>query len=255
MQTILFEKKAGVGMITLNRPEVHNAISIELVDELSQLLEQCRTDEQVKVLILTGAGKSFVSGGDLPQFIAARGREQAEPLLGKVAAMLSTMNHYNKPIIAMINGSAVGGGCEVAGAAHFRFASQKAVFGFIQIGMHITTGWGGGTRLLDLLPTSRALALLLTGERITAEEAKSCGFVDEVYPEDQLREEVERFAFKIAAQPLTGIEAYMNILKWKRAGLDQEERIKREVAQCADMWGSEEHRYVVDQFLSKGKKG
>jgi len=255
MQTILFEKKAGIGSITLNRPEVHNAISIELVDELNQLLAECRTDEQVKVLILTGAGKSFVSGGDLPQFIAARGREQAEPLLGKVAAMLSTISHYSKPIIAMINGSAVGGGCEVAGAAHFRFASQEAMFGFVQIGMHITTGWGGGTRLLDLLPTSKALALLLSGERITAEEAQRSGFVDEVYPPDRLREEVERFALKIAAQPLVGIEAYMNVLRWKREGLDQEERIKREVDQCAGLWGSEEHRNVVDQFLSKSKKG
>lgn len=254
METILFNKKDGIATITLNRPEVHNAVSVELVNELTYILDACRTDDEVKVLILTGAGKSFVSGGDLPQFIAARGREQAEPLLGKVADMLSKIDQYNKPIIAMINGSAVGGGCEVAGAAHFRFASQKAVFGFVQIGMHITTGWGGGSRLLDLLPESKALAMLLTGERMTAEQAKVYGFVDAVYPHEDLVKEVEDFARKIAAQPLTGIEAYMRVLQWKRCGLPQGERIKREVEQCAELWGSEAHVQVVEKFLSKGKK-
>ena len=254
METILFEKQDGFATITLNRPEVHNAISVELVDELVDILDECAGDEEVKVLILTGAGKSFVSGGDLPQFIAARGREQAEPLLGKVAALLSKIDQYSKPIIAMINGSAVGGGCEVAGAAHFRFASREAVFGFVQIGMHITTGWGGGARLLDLLPESKALSLLLTGDRITAEEAKDYGFVDAVFAAEDLKQEVERFALKIAAQPLVGIEAYMRVLQWKRSGLVQGERIKLEVEQCAGLWGSEAHVQVVEKFLSRGKK-
>jgi enoyl-CoA hydratase/carnithine racemase len=250
METILVEKRNGVATITLNRPEVHNAISMELVDELQEALEECRSDEQVKVLILTGTGKSFVSGGDLNQFIAARGYEQAIPLLSKVAGLLSAIDQYNKPVIAMINGAAVGGGCEFAGACHFRFASDKAVLGFIQIGMHITTGWGGGSRLLDMLPQSKALSLLLTGKRITAHEAKEYGFVDEVYSAEQLHEEVGRFARSIAAQPLVGIEAYMRILQWKRSGLPQAERIRMEVEQCAGIWGSDEHVAVVQKFLT-----
>lgn len=251
MENVQVRKHDGVAMITLHRPEVHNAISMELVDELTAVLQECQTDEDVKVLIITGTGKSFVSGGDLNQFIAARGYEQAFPLLNKVAGLLSAIDHFPKPVIAMINGAAVGGGCEFAGACHFRFASDRALFGFVQIGMHITTGWGGGSRLLDKLPEAKALAMLLTGERMSALEAKAYGFVEEVYPADQLQEEVERFARKIAAQPLVGIEAYMRILQWKREGLSQAERIRREVDQCAGIWGSDAHVSVVQKFLEK----
>ncbi|WNC12846.1 enoyl-CoA hydratase/isomerase family protein [Brevibacillus brevis] len=252
METIRVEKDANVATIVLNRPEVHNAISMEVVDELTFALQDCQSDETVKVVIVTGSGKSFVSGGDLNQFISARGRDQAFPLLNKVTQLLSSIDQFPKPVIAMINGAAVGGGCEFAGACHFRFASEGAVFGFVQIGMHITTGWGGGSRLLDKLPESRALELLLTGERISAQEAKGYGFVDEVYPAGQLYEEVMRFARKIAAQPLRGIEAYMRVLQWKRSGVSQAERIRREVEQCAEMWGSEDHVAVVRKFLQKG---
>lgn len=251
METLHVKKQDGIATITLNRPEVHNAISVELVEELHEALRDCGADETVKVLIITGTGKSFVSGGDLNQFIAARGYEQAYPLLSKVGALLSAIDQSTKPVIAMINGAAVGGGCEFAGACHFRFASDKAVFGFVQIGMHITTGWGGGSRLLDILPESKALTLLLTGERLSAEEAKTYGFVDEVYLAAQLEEEVNRFARKIATQPLVGIEAYMRILHWKRAGLPQSERIRKEIDQCAGNWGSEAHVAVVEKFLTK----
>lgn len=251
METLRVEKQDGVATITLNRPEVHNAISMELVDELTAVLKDCETDTQVKVLIVTGTGKSFVSGGDLNQFIAVRGYEQSFPLLNKVTGLLSAIDHFPKPVIAMVNGAAVGGGCEFAGACHFRFASDQAVFGFVQISMHITTGWGGGSRLLDKLPESKALALLLTGERMSALEAKGYDFVDEVYPGEKLQEEVEKFARKIAAQPLVGIEGYMRMLHWKREGLPQAERIQKEVSQCADIWGTDEHVSVVQKFLRK----
>ncbi|MGZ0050011.1 enoyl-CoA hydratase/isomerase family protein [Brevibacillus gelatini] len=251
METVLIRKEAGIATITLNRPHVHNAISMELVDELQQVLADCQSDPQVKVLVITGTGKSFVSGGDLNQFIAARGHEQAHPLLSKVAGLLSSIDLYTKPVIAMVNGAAVGGGCEFAGACHFRFASEQALFGFVQISMHITTGWGGGSRLLDLLPESKALALLLAGERLSAQEAKTYGFVDEVYPHEQLADAVYGFAQKIAAQPLVGIEAYMQLVRWKREGLVREERIRREVDQCAHLWGSPAHVSVVQKFLTR----
>jgi len=251
METIRLVKQDGVATITLNRPEVHNAISMELVDELTEVLQECQTDEQVKVLIVTGTGKSFVSGGDLNQFIAVRGHEQSFPLLSKVAGLLTAIDRFPKPVIAMINGTAVGGGCEFAGACHFRFASERAQLGFVQVGMHITTGWGGGSRLLDKLPESKALALLLSGERMTAQEAKGYGFVDEVYPAEALQGEVERFARKIAAQPLVGIEGYMRLLHWKRDGISQTERIRMEVDQCAGIWGSDAHVSVVQKFLGK----
>jgi enoyl-CoA hydratase/carnithine racemase len=251
MDTILVQKEGGVATVTLNRPHVHNAISLEMVNELHEAMDDCRRDSQVKVLIFTGAGNSFVSGGDLRQFIAARGKEQALPMLAKVGELLSAIDAFPKPTIAMINGTALGGGCEFAMACHFRFASESAVLGFVQIGMHITTGWGGGTRLLSRLPESRALALLLTGERMSGAQAVQYGLLDGVYPADRLQAEVNRFAGKIAAQPLESIEAYIRLLKWKRDGLPETERIAREIEQCAGLWGSEQHLAVVQRFLRK----
>ncbi len=251
METILLEKRAGVAFITLNRPHVRNAISLEMADELRQAVSECEEDDAVKVLVFTGMGDSFVSGGDLRQFMQARGREQAQPILDRVAGLLGAIDGCSKPTIAMINGHAIGGGCEFAVSCHFRFAAETAMLGFVQIGLSITTGWGGGSRLLDKLPESKALALLLTGKRISAREAERCGLVDAVYPPDRLREETERFAAKIAAQPLAGIRAYLQLLRWKRDGLSLDERIRGEVSQCAGLWGSDDHVRAVQRFLRK----
>jgi enoyl-CoA hydratase/carnithine racemase len=251
MKTIDVQTADGIAAITLNRPHVRNAISLEMVEELHDALTQCRGDENVKAVVFTGAGNSFISGGDLEQFIAARGREQALPLLQKVGDLLSAIDRFPKPTIAMINGTAIGGGCEFAVSCHFRYASENAVLGFVQIGMHITTGWGGGTRLLDKLPESKALKLLLTGERISAREAQQLGFIDHVCPLEKLREEVFTFAAKLAAQPLAGLEAYLRMLAWKRSGVNYEERLRREIDQCASMWGSDRHLAVVQRFLGK----
>lgn len=251
METIYSSVEQGVAIITLNRPEKRNAISLELVDELDELLNEYETNRDVKVLIFTGSDKVFISGGDLDQLMQARGRDEAYPLLSKIGALLERIDQYPKPTIAMINGPAIGGGCEFAASCHFRFAADTSLLGFVQIGMHITTGWGGGSRLLDKLGEANALRLLLTGERMTAEEARRLGFLQEIYPMDQLKNSVVHFAHKIATQPLEGIEAYLRLLKWKREGINREERIRREIEQCSSMWGSEQHISVVERFLKK----
>ncbi len=251
MQTIDVRETDGIALITLNRPHVRNAISLEMADELRETLKRYRTDERIKVVVFTGAGSAFVSGGDLEQFMSARGAKQALPLLARVGELLTVIDDYPKPTIAMINGTAVGGGCEFAASCHFRFASETAVLGFVQIGLHITTGWGGGSRLLAKLPESRALAMLLTGERFSAAEAHALGFVDRVCPPEKLEETVLAFARQIAARPLSGIEAYMRMLMWKRSGLSREECVQREIEQCAGLWGSEQHVASVERFLNK----
>jgi 3-hydroxypropionyl-coenzyme A dehydratase len=251
VETIRVEKRDGIATITFHRPKVHNAISLEMAEELQQAIEDASADKEIKVIIFTGEGASFVSGGDVRQFIAARGKEQALPILSKVADVLQAVETAKKPTIAMINGHALGGGSEFAISCNFRFASETAVLGFVQIGLHITTGWGGGSRLLDKLPESKALALLLTGARLSAEEAKGYGLVDRVCHPERLREETEQFAAAIAARPLASIEAYMDMLAWKRKGLSLAERTRREVSQCAELWGNDEHVRLVEKFLGK----
>lgn len=251
-ETLMVVVVDGIATITLNRPHVRNAISLRMVEELHELLDILEQDTTVKVLIFTGAGSTFISGGDLEEFLSVRG-EEAYPRLRKVGDLLDRLDAFSKPTIAMINGTAIGGGCEFAASCHFRLASNAAKIGFVQIGMHITSGWGGGSRLLSKLSEGQALTLLLTGERLDAKRAKELGFVDDCFPPEELDTKVHAFAQSIAAQPLEGIQAYLRLLGWKRAGIHETERVEMEIRQCTGMWGSEPHLSVVQQFLGKSK--
>ena len=252
MNTILLEKKEGIALVTLNRPEVRNAISFELVEELDACLDELAADRDVKVVIFTGAGdKAFVSGGDLGQFLSVRTKDKSYPMLMRVGRLLSKIDRFPKPTIAMMNGAAIGGGCEFAAACRFRFASEQSRMGFVQIGMHIITGWGSGTRLMEKIGTNNALTMLLTGEMFDAEAGRQIGFIDRVYAHEVLRKETFAFASKIAAQPLEGIEAYMKVAKLVDSGLPREVCIEEEIDLCSSMWGSDAHYGVVQKFLQK----
>ncbi|WP_027414478.1 enoyl-CoA hydratase/isomerase family protein [Aneurinibacillus terranovensis] len=252
MNTILLEKNAGIALVTLNRPEVRNAVSLEMTEELDRCLDLLASDPEVKVVIFTGAGdKAFVSGGDLEQFGTVRTKDKSYPMLMRVSRLLSKIDRFPKPTIAMINGVAIGGGCEFAASCRFRMASEEARLGFVQIGMHIITGWGSGTRLMEKIGTNRALQLLLTGEMIDANRGQEIGFIDSVHPHSRLKEEVLLFAGKIAGQPLSGIEAYMKIAKMVDAKLPVEVCIEEEVDMCSNLWGSDAHYGIVQKFLNK----
>ncbi|WP_134700251.1 enoyl-CoA hydratase/isomerase family protein [Ammoniphilus sp. YIM 78166] len=253
--TLKVEIMDQLAIVTLDRPEVRNAISFEMVKELDLLLDKLDSSQEVKVIIFTGSGdQAFVSGGDLDQFLSVRGKEKALPMLTKVGSLLSKIEKLSKPTIAMINGAAIGGGCEFATACDFRFASEQARMGFVQISMHITTGWGSGSRLVKKIGRSQALSLLLTGEVIEAKRALELGFVDHVFEHTRLREKTLEFARKIAKQPLPGIQAYMNMVHDLDAGMKLEESIKLEIDRCAEMWGSDLHLGVVQAFLNKTRE-
>lgn len=252
MNTVLLDKQDGVALVTLNRPSVRNAISFEMVEELDTCLDELASDKEVKVIVFTGAGdKAFVSGGDLDQFLSVRTKDKSYPMLMRVARLLSKIDRYAKPTIAMMNGAAIGGGCEFAAACRFRMASDKAKMGFVQIGMHIITGWGSGTRLMEKIGTNNALELLLTGELFDAAYGKEIGFIDRVFPHEALHDEVMKFAGRIADKPLAGIEAYMKVAKMVDSGLAREVCIEEEIDLCSSLWGSEAHYGVVQKFLQK----
>lgn len=251
---LLVKIEDGIAMVTINRPEVRNAISLELIDELEILLDELEMDSNVKVVIFTGSGeRAFISGGDLEQFLSVRTKDKSKPVLMRAGKVLGKIEKLNKPTIAMINGAAIGGGCEFATACDFRFASDQARMGFVQIGMHITTGWGSGSRLVKKIGRNKALTLLLTGEVIDARQAMQMGFVDGVIEHSKLRDETLHFAQKIAKNPLPGIEAYMRMAKMMDAGMDLETCIEMEIDRCSDLWGSEAHYSVVQSFLTKSK--
>ncbi|QDX95198.1 enoyl-CoA hydratase/isomerase family protein [Brevibacillus laterosporus] len=251
-QNILVHKQNGIAEIICNRPHVRNALSLEMIEELQDALTTCEKDASIKVILFTGKGSAFVSGGDLHQFGAVKGADSL-PLLQKAEQLLTRIDSFRKPTIAMVNGPAIGGGAEFACACHFRFMSELAVFAFVQINMHITTGFGGGSRLFVKLPESRALRLLLTGEKVGPQAALQIGLVEGVYQEDKLREKTFEFAEAIARQPLESISAYMNMLAWKKNGISLPESIQLELEQCATLWGNNEHLHYISTFFRKNE--
>ena len=213
-ENVRTEQKEGVLTITIDRPKVLNALNAQTVTELGRAFDEARDDDSIRCVILTGGGeKAFVAGADINEL------SKMTPLTGKAVAergqrILSKIERLPKPVIAAINGFALGGGCEIALACHIRIASEKAQLGLPEVTLGIIPGYGGTQRMARLLGKGKALELILTGDRIGAAEAERIGLVNKVVPADQLMPAAEEMARKIAARgPLAvraAIEAVMN---------------------------------------------
>lgn len=191
---LLIENTDGVALITLNRPSA-NALSIALLAELRDALEAIENDAAARVVVITGAGEKFFSGGaDIKEFGAVDPREQIT--LGQ--NLMRRIETFPKPIIAAINGIAFGGGCELLLACHMRFAAEHAQFAQPEIRLGIIPGWGGTQRLPKLIGKGRALELMLTGDRLSAQDAERFGLVNHVYPAAELLSETMAFAKRLA---------------------------------------------------------
>lgn len=252
-QTVLVEKnERGYMKITLNRPEKRNAVSYQLMEEFEAALDQAAQDNDVKVVVITGYGdRAFCSGGDLAEFHSLYTEEESYEMLSKMGAILYKLAVFKKPTIALLNGSAVGGGCEIASACDFRLAKSGVKLGFVQASLGITTGWGGASILLEKIPYQSAMRLLLNGTIYTAEAAKELGFIDEVIQGDL--EEWERFVDTILTREVGVLMAYKNLLinKWEESNLKG--RMEMESRQCAKLWETDAHHQAVDSFLNKAK--
>jgi enoyl-CoA hydratase len=214
MENIKTENRDGILVITIDRPKMLNALNAETIGEIAEAFHAARFDEKVKAVILTGAGeKAFVAGADINELA------QATPMSGKATAekgqrAFRAIERFPKPVIAAINGFALGGGCELALACHIRIASEKAQLGLPEVTLGIIPGYGGTQRMARLLGKGRALELILTGDRIGAAEAERIGLVNKVVPADQLMPTCEELARKIMSRgPLAvtaAIEAVMS---------------------------------------------
>jgi len=214
MESIKTENRDGILVITIDRPKLLNALNAETIGEIAEAFHAARFDETVKAVILTGAGeKAFVAGADINELA------QATPMSGKATAekgqrTFRAIERFPKPVIAAINGFALGGGCELALACHIRIASEKAQLGLPEVTLGIIPGYGGTQRMARLLGKGRALELILTGDRIGAAEAERIGLVNKVVPADQLMPTCEELARKIMSRgPLAvtaAIEAVMS---------------------------------------------
>jgi enoyl-CoA hydratase len=198
-QTLLVDVQDGVATVTINRPDKLNALNDQVVADLRAAVAALKADTAVKGVILTGAGpKAFVAGadiGDLAKQGVMDGRERA--LTGQ--SVLNAIETMGKPVLAAVNGFALGGGCELAMACHIRIASENAKFGQPEVRLGITPGYGGTQRLPRIVGKGRALHLLLSAETIDAQEALRIGLVTKVVPADQLLAEAVKLMRTIIA--------------------------------------------------------
>ncbi len=213
-ENVKTEVRDGILLLTIDRSKVLNALNAATVEEIYKVFADARDDDNVKAVIITGAGeKAFVAGADINELA------QKTPMTGKETSergqfIFSFIERFPKPVIAAINGFALGGGCELALACHIRVASERAQIGLPEVTLGIIPGYGGTQRMARLLGKAKALELICTGDRIGAAEAERIGLVNKVVPADQLMSAAEEMARKIMSRgPLAiraAIEAVMS---------------------------------------------
>ena len=200
MENVRTENRDGVLIVTIDRPKVLNALNAQTVEEIGEAFEAARNDDSVRAVIVTGGGeKAFVAGADINELA------KMTPISGKATAskgqgVFFAIERFPKPVIAAINGFALGGGCELALACHIRIASEKAQIGLPEVTLGIIPGYGGTQRLARLVGKGKALEIICTADRVSAADAEKIGLVNKVVPADQLMSAAEEMARKIASR-------------------------------------------------------
>jgi enoyl-CoA hydratase len=250
-ETILVEKHGSVAILTINRPDKLNALGSKVHAESVQTLEILRKDDEVRVLIITGSGeKSFIAGADISEFKGQTPHTQRNTFYEKT--LFNSLDAFPKPVIAMINGFCLGGGCEVALACDIRIASEKARFGQPEINLGIIPGGGGTQRLTKLVGEGKSMEMILTGDMIDANTALNIGLVNHVYSSEELEAKTLEMANKIAEKSPIALQLAKEAVKLaSKSNLD--EGLRREVDLFAICFSTEDKKEGVAAFLEKRK--
>jgi enoyl-CoA hydratase len=204
--TILYEKRETIGTITLNRPKSMNSLNSVLLGELNHVFNEMAADGDVKVVIITGSDKFFAAGADINEIANISTPAEAHDFL-KTDNIFHKLEDFDKPVIALVCGLALGGGCELAMACDLRIAAENAMFGQPEIRIGVIPGGGGTQRLPRLIGVTKAKELLYTGDNIDAQEAYRLGLVNKVAPLASAMEEARNLALKISRQPAMALRA------------------------------------------------
>jgi enoyl-CoA hydratase len=203
-ETIIYEVTNGVAFVRINRPDALNALNVTVLDELQDAFSAAGDDDDVKAVILTGEGRAFVAGADIAQMATLDAMALRKYFLKGVGVM-NFIDDFAKPVIAAVNGFALGGGCELAMACDIRIASDKAKFGQPEVNLGIMPGFGGTQRLPRLVGKGMANYLIATAEIIGADEALRIGLVEKMYPADEFLAEAEKLARLIMTKSPVGV--------------------------------------------------
>ncbi len=246
------EIEKGIAAFTINRPEMRNAINTDVMTGLEQFLDQIEDNSDIAYAVITGAGdRAFCSGGDLAEFHDFRTADEAFPMLSKMTGLLYRVATLPMPVIAVVNGAAVGGGCEIATACDYRLVSSQAKAGFIQGTLAITTGWGGATLLFEKDGKhDRVFRLLSEAEIHTADQLLAVEWATELY-EGSAKEGLKDFLAKMSKVHPSVHRAYKSVAIRKWTADFMRDRMLEEARQCSLLWESEAHHEAVEQFLFK----
>src|SRR5215213_5183608 len=250
-ETISVEKRHKVAVLTINRPDKLNAFNKTVHAEGVAALDELRKDDSVRVVVITGAGeKSFIAGADISEFAGQTPVTQRDLFHEKT--LFNSIDSFPKPVIAMINGFCLGGGCELALACDIRVCSENARFSQPEINLGIMPGGGGTQRLTNLIGEGRAMELILTGDIIDAATAHKFGLVNHVHPAAELEAETMKLAEKIAEKAPIALQLCKEAVKFaSRSSLD--EGLRREVDLFAICFSTEDKQEGVSAFLEKRK--
>ena len=251
-ETIKFEKKNGIAFVTINRPKALNALNAKALDELEAVFKKIASDEEIYGVILTGEGeKAFVAGADISEI------QKLDPLSGRNFAkrgqkLFLSIENLGKPVIAAVNGFALGGGCELAMACTMRIASENARFGQPEVKLGVIPGYGGTQRLPRLVGKGRALELLLTGRMVDPNEALSMGLVNRVVPAEKLLEEAEGLLQVIHKNSPLACSLCIDAVN-RGFDLPLEEGLRLEADLFGTSTGSKDMKEGTSAFLEKRK--
>jgi len=249
---IIYEKSDGIATIMLNRPEALNAFSKDVVLEILHALEDVKCDDGVRVVILTGAGdKAFSAGADIKSMAgmtALKARELS--LLGEKLCL--GLENLEKPVIAALNGYALGGGLEVAMSCDLRIASETARMGQTEVNIGLIPGWGGTQRLTRLVGMTKAKELVYTGKMIDAKTAEQIGILNMVVPADKFRETVRQFALELASKAPVAVKVAKALIN-KGSGMSLDSALALEREGFGVVASSEDFKEGVAAFTEKRK--
>jgi enoyl-CoA hydratase len=255
-KTLVERTTTNLLIFTINRKDIRNAIDYEVMQGLKEAIEMVKKDLSIKALLITGSGNdAFCSGGDLSVFHELHTKDEAYTMLSKMGHILYDLMTLNRPTVAILNGTAIGGGCELATACDFRLAVGGSKFGFVQGRLGITTGWGAGTILLEKMPFDKASYLLYSAQTFAAEMGEEQGFIHKVLSGPNWKDEAIQWIEKLLQNSSSSVlSSYKEIAinKWVLSNVKG--RMLQEVTQCSVLWESEEHHEAVKSFLKRKDK-
>ncbi len=251
-QTLLTDLQNGIYTITINRPDKMNALNKDVIEDLSNAIDEVYKNPEIKTAIITGAGeKAFVAGADISEFTGLSKDAGTELAYMGQKNVFDKIQNAPKPIIAAVNGFALGGGCELAMSCHFRVASENAKFGQPEVNLGLIPGYGGTQRLTQLVGKGKGMELMMTADMVGADEAKALGLVNHVFVQAELLQKAKEILQKIQNKAPLAIAKIISCVN--DAAISDKDGFANEIKRFGDCFATEDMSEGTNAFLEKRK--